>query len=61
MSSMKSDKTKNNYAKAIPMFNKFADQQQYVPSYEDLTESDLTSSETNLGLTYAYWLLKEKQ
>ena len=26
MSSMKSDKTKDNYAKAICMFNKFADQ-----------------------------------
>eukprot|EP00957_Ditylum_brightwellii_P122309 9327200-Ditylum_brightwellii.AAC.1 len=48
------------------MFNKFADQQQYVPQYEDLAESDLTSSEKNLGLKtilhdYAYWLLKEKQ
>ena len=31
MSSMKSDKTKDNYAKAICLFNKFADQQQYVP------------------------------
>eukprot|EP00957_Ditylum_brightwellii_P036906 2794423-Ditylum_brightwellii.AAC.1 len=27
MSSMKSDKTKDSYAKAICMFNKFADQQ----------------------------------
>eukprot|EP00957_Ditylum_brightwellii_P155899 11867711-Ditylum_brightwellii.AAC.1 len=31
ISSMKSEKTNNNYAKAICMFNKFADQQQYVP------------------------------
>eukprot|EP00957_Ditylum_brightwellii_P122697 9357512-Ditylum_brightwellii.AAC.1 len=66
MSSMKSDKTKDNYTKAICIFNKFADQQQYVPRYEDLTKSDLTSSEKNLGLKtilhdYAYWLLKEKQ
>ena len=31
ISSMKFDKTKDNYTKAICMFNKFADQQQYVP------------------------------
>ena len=42
MSSMKSDKTKDNYANAICMFNKFADKQQYIPQYKGLTESDLT-------------------
>eukprot|EP00957_Ditylum_brightwellii_P001150 90625-Ditylum_brightwellii.AAC.1 len=66
MSSMKFDKTKDNYTEAIPMFNKLADQQQYVPQYEDLNESDFTSSEKNLGLktilhNYTYWLLKGKQ
>eukprot|EP00957_Ditylum_brightwellii_P122001 9304690-Ditylum_brightwellii.AAC.1 len=65
MSYMKADKTKDNYTKVIQMFNKFADQQQDVPLYEDLTESNLTSSEENLGLKtilhdYVYWLLKEK-
>eukprot|EP00957_Ditylum_brightwellii_P149890 11415842-Ditylum_brightwellii.AAC.1 len=31
MSCMKVDKTKDSYMKAIWMFNKFADQQQYFP------------------------------
>eukprot|EP00957_Ditylum_brightwellii_P177481 13517986-Ditylum_brightwellii.AAC.1 len=48
ISYMKADKTKDNYTEAIQMFNKFADQQHHVPQYEDLTESDLTSSEENL-------------
>jgi hypothetical protein len=63
---MKADKTNYNYTKAIRMFNKFADQQQYVPQFEDLTEPDLASSDENLGLktilhNFAFWLLKEKQ
>ena len=45
ISYMKANKTKDNYTKAIRMFNKFADQQQYVPQFEDLTEPDLASSE----------------